>query len=587
MRSFLLVVSVIALVAQVFAQTQSQPCVPPTTPPQTACAVLNTSLVPQCQPYLTYTSVLTTPATPIPVLIGIAEAQLGQLTQIPPTCGVPLTEMICKLIFQECVEIPLGGPITLALPKTPCKEVCRRANTACAQIFSSAGQVAQDCDALGPTCSPLFVEENTTLVLAPPPVPPIVLPCQPPVAPVTPPTFYCEKFKGEPSTCKPYIDYDLSFSLFFDQKTAAATATQSLASLASVPDACRLSAEEFICRNIFRKCYVAEDPALPTPFYYGEAVCRSGCNQFNVQCGELFGLQGANLTNCTEYNVQLQNDQYPKDHSTYHYGLTTIEVPCKSSDLTKKQTPPMFSCTKWQGEPKQCKPYLSKDGKDPEIFVIDPFQLEARVNLTTTFIAMLQELPKTCRKYATEMICRTLLQECKTFNDDDLPTTYYVGKPGCKKICKQVRGCAKELKRIGIPPPDCNEDDALVSGKVYPSSKNKLLIPGHDYSVSCINTIYNKDDNNDHKRRVVRDVEGEESVDDNEHEFVFDESQEEEDDEEDELIDPREAREALQKTIIQLYGESHPAAKIGFHVDHSIEEMVRAISEKLVRRIHL
>ncbi len=542
---------------------------------------MDSSLIPECTAYLPYSdSILTTPQTPVSVLLVIAQQQLALLAQLPPNCGIPLTEMICHLIFQECVQIPIAPGFDLALPRTPCKETCTRSNDQCAQLFSSVGQFGQDCDALGPTCSPLFVETNTTLTLAPgaPGAPPIVLPCQPSYAPLQDPIFYCEKWKGIPSVCSAYVDEDLSFSIFFDQDSAAAIATQSLSPLAAVPDACRFSAEEFICRNIFRKCNVVDDVALPTKFYYGSAICESGCELFNAQCGELFGLSGSNLTDCAEFSSQLQNLAYPPKYQTFKYNATVINVPCKVSDLTKSQTQPFFGCTKWQGEPKLCKPYLSNDAN---IFYIDPFQLEARVNLTNTFLSMMQELPKTCRNYANELICRTFLQECESFDDKDLPTTYYVGKPVCKKICEQVRGCTEELYIIGVPPPDCDADDALVSGKLYPTSKNKLLIPGHDYSVSCTRTIYNdkKSGNTENKkRRFVRDIESEEVV------LGFDGKEEVEDYE---SIYTNFALETTTKNIAPWRVDSYLTTKIGIGMDSSIEEMVRDVCEKLVRRIQL
>jgi hypothetical protein len=416
------------------AQVFSQGCVPPTSPPQTSCAVLNTSMIPACAPYLPYKSILVTPETPLQVLIFIAEEQISKLAALPSNCGVPLTEMICHLVFQECVEIPLAPGFNVSLPRTPCQSTCYRSNDRCAQLFASGGQVGQDCDAVGPTCAPLFVQESTSYTLVPG-TPPIVLPCQPPIAPIQPPVFYCEKWKGKPSACSPYLDHnsEYAFSIYFDQHASILAAENATSSLAAVPSACQLTAYEFICRNIFRKCVVETKDGLPTPFYYGEAVCESECHQFNVQCGELFGLSGSSLTQCNAFSAATNNSMYPKTHSVYKYGTTIMDVPCTSTSLTKAERPPFFACTEWKGQPEQCKPYLSVNS-NPHIFYIDAFQLDARVNLTATFIAMLQELPKACRNYGTEMICRTLLQECQSFDADDLPSKQKLPCPCCRFV---------------------------------------------------------------------------------------------------------------------------------------------------------
>jgi hypothetical protein len=355
-------------------------------------------------------------------------------------------------------------------------------------LFADGGKTSQDCDALGTNCLPLFAKNSSSYVDITD-AESIAIPCQPPHSSIQPPIFYCKRMdqKQIPKGCRKYIDYDdVAFSTFFNESSAIAAAEGAIAAFAPIPSACLLSAEEFTCRSIFPKCHV-EKRGLPTTFYYGSPICRSACDQYNRQCGELFGLSGKPLTNCSAYSSQTLNNQYPEHKQVYRYGSTVMNIDCMSSILTPKETPPFFNCVPWNGKPTKCAPYFNKESR---IFILDAFQLEARVNLTVDFLDQVEEVNDGCRKYATELICRSMLQECQTFDTRDLPTKYYMGRPPCHSMCHRLHKCKDELNKVALTVPNCDDINTLISSKTYPISRNKLLIPGHDFEVQCISSIY-------------------------------------------------------------------------------------------------
>lgn len=541
--------------------------------------------MPQCGPYISFNSILTTPFTPVEVLVQYALGGLASVTDdIPLQCQTSLTEVICQSVFQECVNFD-----NISVSRTPCRSVCTRATKHCAQLFSFANQLPPDCDALQPgSCNPMWADGPTTFPL---PTGNVSLDCQHPVGPsYTEGPFYCERFRGKPEVCRKYVDGDIQASFAFTQSDQVRTAEAALTQFAALPDSCRFAAEEYLCKNVFRKCaeFKPTLSGLPTTFYWGRPLCKDGCEKFNVQCGELFGLSGVNLTDCDARNLALENNlDTPPEAQVFYYNNFQVEmtVPCRH--VSDQKLPKTFRCEKWNGLPKQCKPYLTKDNGDrKDIFILDAFSMEARSNLTTSFVAILSELPKDCREYATEMICTTLFQECKTFDDEDLPTKYYVGRPPCKSICKNVKNCEKALRRIGIPAPDCGEMDALTGGQVYPQRRTSFKIPNHSYTASCIESIHNPGA----KRRFARDLEGDvitetEVVEEDETSTEEEETEVELDED---IPNTFNIASSIAETLSTIYGPEHQAAVLaGLQSNGAFENLARSISEQIARRVRL
>lgn len=406
------------------------------------------------------------------MMIGNATEAISQFAPIPDTCRIPLTEFTCKNIFAPCDKIPKDGtigPVSFKFGQPVCKSMCENVGKQCAQIFAFGNQTAPDCNQphpgfagqeLYPSDGFSFDFFNKTYTVE----------CQKPEETHQSKSFSCEKFRGEPKVCASFIDYDVWVASAFtqdDQIKLATTSTQSLT--AQIPSDCRQTALEFICKSIFQRCQKIDKDFLPVPFYYGQPPCPSLCNRFNNQCAQLFALgSGSATTTCST-----------SDKTIYSYGNKTFTVDCVDTVLPKPS--PLFTCDRWLKEPSRCDSYIGEN-----IYVFSPFPQDVMINLTITYLDILDQVSDTCLPFVRKLACKTIFQECIKLNDPVLPVEFIMGKPACKSICENVHThCVKDLPSLGIPLPNCEEIDPLTKQERYPKDSLRLIMNNKTFSIDC------------------------------------------------------------------------------------------------------
>jgi hypothetical protein len=429
--------------------------------------------VKDCNQYIPIGSKIWTSAQfTLDMMIGNASEAISQFTQIPDTCKIPLTEFTCKNIFAPCFKIrdeDVIGTVPFKFGKPTCKSMCDNVGEQCAQIFAFGNQTAPDCNQphpgfvgqqLYPENGFVFEFFNATFQVE----------CQKPEEVHQSESFGCEKFRGEPKVCANFIDYDVWVASIFTQDTQIELAINSTISLtAQIPSDCRQTALEFICKSIFQRCETIDKDFLPVPFNYGQPPCPSLCNQFNNQCAQLFALgSGSATTTCSS-----------SDKQTLFYGNKSFTVGCVESVLRKPA--PLFSCDKWLKAPTRCAPFVGDD-----IYVFSPFSQEAMINLTTTYLDILDLVSDECLPFIRKLACKTIFQDCVNLKHPLLPVEFIMGRPTCKSVCENVRQhCSEDLSDLGIPLPNCEEIDPLTKKERYPQDKLQLFINNHTFSIEC------------------------------------------------------------------------------------------------------
>lgn len=429
--------------------------------------------VKECNPYVPIGSKIWVSAQfTLDMMIGNASEAISQFTAIPDTCRIPLTEFTCKNIFASCHKINADkviGPIPFKFGNPTCKSMCHNVGQQCAQIFSFGNQTAPDCDQshpgfvgqqLYPRTGFSFNFFNETYHVE----------CQKPEETHQDPSFSCEKFGGKPAVCADFIDYDIWVASVFTQETQIELAINSTKSLTTqIPSDCRQTALEFICKSIFQKCQKVDKDFLPVPFYYGQIPCPSLCNRFNTQCAQLFALgSGSATTTCARSNEQ-----------TLFYGNKSFTVGCVDPSL---KTPfPLFSCDRWLKKPSQCDRFVGDT-----IYIFSPFSQDAMINLTTTYLDILELVSSECKPFVQKLACQTIFQDCVRLSDPVLPVEFILGKPVCKSVCQDVhQHCAEDLQKIGIPLPNCAEIDPLTKQERYPKEQSIFFINNQTFSFDC------------------------------------------------------------------------------------------------------
>eukprot|EP01102_Stenamoeba_stenopodia_P010132 TRINITY_DN301_c0_g1_i1.p1 TRINITY_DN301_c0_g1~~TRINITY_DN301_c0_g1_i1.p1 ORF type:complete len:816 (+),score=99.40 TRINITY_DN301_c0_g1_i1:182-2629(+) len=473
------------------------PCNPPanpTPPPTFYCQPFNATLTPTCAKYITYDVLIPPPFYSQAALSGYLAPNLKSTAALPSACKSYAEELICTSAFQPCSQTPITLPsppsptnktITFFMGEPPCNAMCTAMQQQCAQVFSLVGQSSSipDCESIS-SSTKQKTYPNTGL-LFPFPFKPISVPCRPSQLGPGPAAFSCESFKGSPSACSPFVDYEFMVTPEFSQSYIAKAVAANLEGTEALPDAARIPLVEFICHTAFGKC--DSQVVKNITFNWSRPPCNSACNKAVDQTRNIFVLAGNSdkLPDCEAVSTTNGQPSYPKSELTYEAFGTVMKVPCNPENKAKKYNKSPVRCTKYTGNAKFCKPYIN----EKSVFENDLLPFETSDTILQQLYDLYLEAPDDCRDYIHRIGCSVILAGCEE-EKKDLPETMVFPRPPCSPVCRDVPdSCKKFWDQTGLPKPDCKEKDALTSQLRYPKDGWKFeYVPSKTkIGADCVN----------------------------------------------------------------------------------------------------